>query len=263
MSRDEPASEAQADACMARHRRAQAELRALRLLAAGAALRECLDPRCSPVLREDCARLLAEVERDVPSVVLVAESSTGDLANVEVYDGEQRVATTLDGSSLQLDPGEHHFTFKAEGWLPASRSVVLRVGEHLRRVAVQLTPVPALAAPTLERAPTPPERKAALAPSNRALTYGLLGGGAALGVAGVWLGLSAQRAYDDAERDCAPLCQQSVRDDIRKRSLVADGLVLLSGAALVWGGVRLLTLHGSRTTTVSLGPNQLIARGRF
>jgi hypothetical protein len=251
------------DWCIARHREAQADRRQGRLLAANEALRQCLRPECSPVLREDCARLLTEVEQDIPSVVFVAESAEGDLAHVAVYDGQRRIASSLDGAALRLDPGEHNFTFEAAGRLPASRSVVLRVGERNRRIPVRLEPVPA--PPT---APGP-RRETVAAPAaapgrDHSLTYSLLGTGAALGVSGLWLALSAKNDYDDAEAACAPKCGDAVQDEIRRKSLAADGLFVLSGALLAWGVVRLYTTGDrSPSATVWLGPGQVTAKGRF
>lgn len=259
-----------ADWCLERHRRAQAERREQRLLSASEALRECLTPMCSPVLREDCARLLTEVERDVPSVVFVAESEQGDLSNVTVYDGEHRIATALDGDSVELDPGEHHFTFHSPGMASATRSVVLRVGEQNRRVAVRLVSLhvePANAAPAA--VPTAPAAvltaPAMVAPpSDHTLTYALFGAGTALGLGGLWLALSAKSDYDEAETRCAPLCSERSQDRIRYKSLAADGLFVLSGATLAIAVVRLFAMGESgASASVWLGPGQVAARGRF
>jgi hypothetical protein len=250
------------DVCIARHRDAQAHGRQGRLLRANEALRQCLSPECSPVLREDCARLLSEVERDMPSVVFVAESAEGDLVQVTVYDGEHRIASSLDGTALWLDPGEHHFTFQADGRVPVSRSVMLRVGERNRRVSAWLDLLP-------PRQPAPKTRLLAMtAPlgtrRDPTLTYSLLGAGAALGVSGIWLGVSARNNYVDAEASCAPLCSPDVQREIRVKALAADGLFVLSGALLVWGAVRLFsTGNEAKGTTVSLGAGLVTAKGRF
>lgn len=253
-----------AEWCLERHRFAQAERRELRLLSASEALRQCLVPECSPVLREDCARMLDEVERDLPSVVFVAEAAQGDLADVTVYDGERRLASSLDGASIELDPGEHRFTFHAPGMAPATRSVLLRAGEQNRRVVVKLVPIrstpvsapptaPALGAP----ASTEPRR-------DHTLTYALFGAGTALGLGGLGLALSAQRDYDHAEASCAPHCSERRQDRIRSKSLAADGLFVLSGATLAFAVVRLFSVgEPPVSASVWLGPGQVAARGHF
>lgn len=251
------------DVCIARHRDAQAERKAGRLLAAHQSLRQCLAPECSPVLREDCARLLTEVEQDIPSVVFAAESEAGDLVQVAVYDGEHRVRSSLDGTALWLDPGQHHFTFHAQGRVPTSRSVILRVGERNRRISVWLDRIP----PPQDLA-SQPHPVAVKSPLSRrtapTLTYSLLGVGAALGVSGFWLGVSAKRAYADAEATCAPLCAAAVQEEIRNKSLAADGLFVLSGALVAWGAVRLFATDGAaKSTSLWLGPGRLRAQGSF
>jgi hypothetical protein len=242
---------------------AQADRQQGRLLAASVALRQCLTPECSPILREDCARLLSEVERDTPSVVLAAESAQGDLVQVTVYDGAYRIADALDGAAVRRDPGEHYFTFRAEGMKPETRFVVLRAGEHNRRIAVRLEPLP-LATAEPEPVSSLPVTPALPSRGDPVITYSLLGAGAALGVAGLWLGLSAKSDYEEAEESCAPVCRQVVRDRIRYKSLAADGLFVLSGAAVAFGVVRLLTTGGpTPRATVWLGPGQVTAKGRF
>ncbi len=250
------------DSCIARHREAQAHRRQGRLLRANEVLRQCLSPECSPVLREDCARLLGEVEKDMPSVVFVAESADGDLAQVTVYDGEHRIASSLDGTAVWLDPGEHHFTFQADGRVPVSRSIILRVGERNRRVSAWLDLLPPRQPAPKTR---PPAKTAPLGPHRDAtLTYSLLGAGAALGVSGIGLGVSARKSYDEADASCAPLCSPGVQREIRNKSLAADGLFVLSAALLAWGAVRLFTTGDeAKSTTVSLGAGRVTAEGRF
>ena len=250
-------SDAQAtDACLARHRQAQVDRREGRLLAAGKELRSCLTPVCSPVLRDACASLLADVERDTPSVVLAADSEQGDLVNVSVYDADERIAIALDGVPLNLDPGQHRIEFRARGLKPVARTVVLRAGDRNRRIAVRLEPIDGLT--VLHDAPAP------LANERRVWEIALVGSGAALGIAGVWVGLSARADYEDAKSSCAPLCSNERRSAISQKGMVADGLFVLSTAALGYGLFRLLARgHSPRAVSLWLGPTALSAKGQF
>lgn len=257
----ESPSEQAADVCIARHRQAQVERSQGRLLAAHQQLRSCLLPGCSPILREACASLLADVERETPSVVFAANSKNGDLLNVTVDDAGTRIAAKLDGVPIRLDPGEHQLEFRAPGMVPLKKTVVLRAGDRNRRIAVQLEPVaPARAHPAVLPAPAPN----ATTTRSHLLDYTLLGAGSALGVAAIWVGVSAANDYDDAEESCAPLCSKDRRDAIRTKAIVADGLLLLSLATVSYGMFRLLsTDDSSRAASVSLGPGSISARGRF
>jgi hypothetical protein len=250
-----------ADVCIARHRQAQVERSQGRLLAAHEQLRSCLLPECSPILREACASLLADVERETPSVVLAANSKSGDLLNVTVDDAGTRIAARLDGVPIRLDPGEHQLAFRAPGMVPLKKTVVLRAGDRDRRIAVQLEPiVPAGSAD----AAVPPTPNATANTPSHVLAYTLIGAGAALGVAAISVGVSAANDYGAAEDSCAPLCSKDRGDPIHTKALVADGLLVLSLGTISYGMFRLLTTDDSpRATSVSLGPGSISARGRF
>jgi hypothetical protein len=262
MASARPAEEA-GDVCIERHRQAQVERREGHLLAAHEQLRSCLVPQCSPILREACAALLAELERDTPSVVLAADSQQGDLLNVTVDDAGRRIATKLDGVPISLDPGEHQLEFRAAGMAPSKETVVLRAGDKNRRIAVRLQPLtPKLT--TRGAVPLEPVPKAQSPGRDRRWDYALIGAGSAIGIAGIWVGASAANDYRDAEDTCAPLCSDEQRDAIYTKSLVADGLFVLSLATLSYGVFRLLSTGSSpRATSVWLGPGSLSAQGRF
>ncbi len=259
----EPPLEEAADVCIARHRQAQVERSRGRLLAAHEQLRSCLLPQCSPVLREACATLLADVDRETPSVVLAADSKNVDLLNVTVDDAGTRIADRLDGVPIRLDPGEHRLEFRAAGMVPVMKTVVLRAGDQNRRIAVHLEPVvPANSAHSA--VPLPGALNATTAKPRHLWDYTLIGAGSALGVAAIWIGVSAANDYQDAEDNCAPLCGEERAGAIRTKAVVADGLLLLSLATLSYGTFRLLSTDESpRSTSVSLGPGSISARGRF
>lgn len=263
-----PAARLSVDECIEHHRLAQVERRRGHLLASGNELRSCLSPECSPVLREACAALLTEVTEDTPSVVFITESGNRDLAAITVYDGDTELTTTLDGSALALDPGEHHFRFEAPGMAVASLVVMLRAGDHRHSVTVSLVPaarstppVPAPAPP----APSLPPPLAAGAPlPSHTWDYALLGTGAALGIAGAVFGLSARSDYRDAEATCSPFCSESRQARIRRKDFAADSLFVLSIAATTYGAIRLFTVgRGREKTTLNMGLGTLVAEGKF
>ncbi|HET9960065.1 MAG TPA: hypothetical protein VFQ61_36485 [Polyangiaceae bacterium] len=263
VSTPEQPSDAAADGCIAQHRQAQVERSHGRLLAAHEQLRRCLLPACSPILREACATLLADIERDTPSVVLAAESPNGDLLNVTVEDAGKRIASRLDGVPIPLDPGEHQLEFRAAGMVPLNKVVVLRAGDRNRRIAVRLEPVALEISPHATLPPALPPN-APTTTRSHVWNYTLIGAGSAVGVAAIWMGASAMRDYRDAEDSCSPLCSEGRISAIHTKAIVADGLFVLSLATLSYGVFRILSTHDApRATSVLLGPGSISARGRF
>ena len=62
------------------------------------------------VIRQDCAERLAEVERAEPTIVFEAKDRDGlDVSAVTVTMDDTPLASSLDGSALSTDPGEHVF----------------------------------------------------------------------------------------------------------------------------------------------------------
>jgi hypothetical protein len=107
----------------------------------------CADPTCPGIVRDDCTQRLDELEHVQPTVVFEAKDSQGaDVLSVSVTVDGQPLTDKLSGTALRVDPGEHTFTFRAEGRSSITRTFVIHEGEKDRRERVEF-PVLAMAAP--------------------------------------------------------------------------------------------------------------------
>jgi hypothetical protein len=156
-------------------------------------------------------------------------------------DGEV-LADRLGGLAVGADPGEHLFHFVAPDGRTADERLLLREGEKRKAVTVELAGAPRENRPA--RAPDrTPEVERGLPPA----VY-VLGGVAALGLAGfATLGLIAKSKADGFD-SCRPGCDASEVATMRREALFADislGVGLASLAAMIW----IVATH--RTATLS------------
>jgi hypothetical protein len=155
-----PPAHADGNACADAYSKAQ-ELRSKRkLISARDALRVCSQTTCPAFIVKDCTTWLDEVQSSLPSVVPVATDSQGnDLAGVRVSMDGQVLLESADGRSVEVDPGQHAFTFEltgpqAEGAPAAVKRVVVAEGEKNKRVSAIIQRPGA--AVTVQPAPPPP-----------------------------------------------------------------------------------------------------------
>src|SRR5207248_672995 len=91
-------------------------------------------------LREECARMLDEVEKSQPTVVFEAKTASGEpIAAVRVMLEGDVLTTCLDGKPLVIDPGARTFRFEAKGFAPLDKTYLIAEGVKDRREAVVLT----------------------------------------------------------------------------------------------------------------------------
>jgi len=218
-----PAAADPGDACVTAYEQAQQLRRGGKLLQSRAELHLC-QRACPTLLAEDCDRWLPEVDAAVPTVILSAKDHDGkDLAAVRVLVDGAPLATRLDGSPVEVDPGEHLFRFERDATQGVEAKATLRERERGRRVGV-----------TFERAVV--VRRAARPP---VLAYILGGAGAAAVGVGAVLGIKGQIDRARLEKDCAPLCKKGDVADIRAEWWIAGisagaGVALVGVAGLVW-----------------------------
>jgi hypothetical protein len=185
----------------------------------------CSRDECPAGIRSDCRALLAEVEGEIPSIVVRAHDGAGrERADVLVSVDGALLARGLNGRPIDVNPGSHRFRFEAPGADPVEESVFVSAGEKGRSIDVTLA-MPAVPVP-------PPSPKAPLA-----LRLALFGVGAA-GIAA--FGALSIPAHFDAESDrktCAPRCSASEVDSLRTRLTLGDiglGVGILGVAAGTW-----------------------------
>lgn len=211
----------------------------------------CAAERCPALIRSDCSGWLAEVEAAVPTVVVrasAAEDQSRELFDVEVKVDGVLLTSKLDGRALPVNPGEHHLSFSAPGRLPAEDTVVIRVGEKHRLLAVVLPPahpVPPKPNPVPTPAPAPRVGTAA-----RVL---LIVGGAAL-LTGAAFGTSGWLEERSLRRSCAPGCSQEDVDGVRLRLRIADVSLAAGALAVAGAGILIWTRPRGEEARVSIAP---------
>ncbi|MDI1428850.1 hypothetical protein [Polyangium sorediatum] len=226
-----PASATTKKECVASYEQTQSLRKEGKLAQAREAALVCSDNTCPRVVRGDCAEWLAEIEKSLPTVVLVARDDKGDeTADVRVFEGDKLVRDRLDGKAMPMDPGEHVLRFERDGAEPVTRKVIVHEGDKLVRIEASFKKEPK--APE----PSPEDEKGSGVPIAPIVIggVGLLG----LGAAGV-IGLLALSAKSDLEASCAPRCTDAAVDPVRTKLLAADitagaSLALLGAAAVVY-----------------------------
>jgi hypothetical protein len=252
-----------------------------KLALAGEQFRACAAVSCPGILREDCTRRLDEVEDAQPSVIFDAKDASGrDLSSVKVRLDGQPFAERLDGTALQVDPGEHIFTFALAGVTPVTQTFVIKLGEKRRRERILIAGLPSpKPSPTFEtrsRAPVDSDG------SRTRKIAGLVVGG--VGLAGVAVGsvfgamtfsaTSQQQTDCAAPRNCTdPKKALTDHDNAITYGTIATASMIAGGALIVTGAILVLTTgHPSEPTgsarlavTPSLGlaGPALFLEGRF
>lgn len=261
--------------CVDANTEAQDLRRTGKLLAAREALRMCAKDACPRLVRTDCTKRQDEVEAAIPSIVFVAKNAAGeDLSDVAVTVDGKPLIDHLDGTSLDVDPGQHSFVFTTAGQPAKTLQFVIRETERGRRETVVIgSPAHAAAA----KPAAPPQvfsdttvRDPADGTSPSGSTQRLLGWSAlGLGVAGVGVGVvfelrrsSKLKSRDDickggAPEGCPAGSQarvDSLSAEARSASTIGS-LALIAGGVLAAGGAVLLLTDPSQTSTqVSLIP---------
>jgi len=241
------------DQCVDADTRAQDLRRDGKLLSTREALRVCVHQSCPKVVREDCTERLDELARVVPSVIFAAKDGAGhDLSAVTVTIDGKPFVDHLDGSALELDPGEHRFNFTSGSLPAAALTLVIREGERARHEAIVIGPPPAK--PTLaEPKPAPPapaapatdsgssSEQGAPGSTQRVLGWTALGLGAAGIVVGSVFGLESKAKHDQA-KSCSATCPDVTSHNANEDALKFGNIstvAFIVGAVGVAGGLTL------------------------
>jgi hypothetical protein len=226
--------------CSDAYTRAQTLRRDRRLIDARDALRICAQPTCKDFIVKDCTAWLDQVQSSVPTVVPIATDADGNnLPGVRVSMDGRLLLGSIDGRSVDVDPGTHTFSFEAPDGTKAEKQTVVAEGEQNKQVAVVLGkphPAPATApsatasSPSLEPPPTVPEKR-----GNPLKTVGIataVVGGVGLVVGGIF-GLQAMGKKSDA--GCNGTSCPTPGDAAKLHDAQTDGN--LSTAFFIAGGV--------------------------
>ncbi|HET7544320.1 MAG TPA: hypothetical protein VFK05_30830 [Polyangiaceae bacterium] len=251
-----------AHVCIEAHALGQIERDEGRLLSAREQFSSCTSEQCPPMIRRECVDLGESVVAMTPSVVLVAQDSEGRVipGARATIDGT-RVLAVLDGRPLELDPGIHEFELGLLEGRSQTVRVTLSSGEKYRRIVASFA-APAPPEPRPAPRPAPPQSPEPDSHGRHPLAYVFGGVGVvALGAWGIYA-LDGRSRQDELER-CAPHCQQSQVDAMRKSYLIADVLLAVSLVSLGTGTYFFFKQTAEPTPLGSASTLWLHASGRF
>ncbi len=218
-------------------------------------LAACAEPSCPDEVKAECAKRIGDVQTSMPSLILAAKDGTGnDLVQVKVTMDGAPFATTLDGRSVSVDPGEHTFVFETTGQPAVEKKLVVREGERDRRESVVLGPVAPPPPPPGPPTPAPPP-----APSfwttQRTLAVVSAGVGVAgLAVGGIFGGLAMSDKNMQTSNCSAGSCPnrgqaQADYDTASQNATVSTIGFIAGGALLAAGAVLFFTAHDAEAPT--------------
>lgn len=138
------------------------------------------------MVRDACADWFAQIDREIPTVVLSAREPNGEEpAGVVVYLDD--VARPVDGHPIALDPGPHAVRASAVDGRTTALRFVAASGDRSRNVSVVL--------------PSPPSKRGLPWPAIATAAGSALAWGAFAG-----FGLAGAARYDALQSSCAPRC---------------------------------------------------------
>jgi hypothetical protein len=225
-----------------------------KLRAARAQMLVCAASSCPAAVQSECLRRVDQVNGAIPTVVFEAKDAAGnDLSNVKVDVDGQPLTDRLDGSSLQVDPGEHHFHFTAPGGVVVDKTLVVREGEKERRenIVVGAVSPPSVAqpAPAAATAPGPESASSSEDPgeSRRTIAY-VVGGAGIVGLAiGTIFGVMASSSASSSKNECSTSsCTNYSKSLSDYNSASTDGTIstvafVAGGAAVAAGAILFFT----------------------
>lgn len=242
-----PRAEAHADdapdkqVCRRAYEQGQRLRRTKKLLDARKDFMICARDPCPAVFQPECLQWLTEVDREIPTVVVVGSGGRpGARAAVKV-DGAPWFEG-LDGIARAIDPGEHQLSVTVDGREVVQRVVVVE-GAKAARVVVDLP------APPAEPAPEPARPRSVSWP-----TIALAGVGVAALGSFAYFGLRGLSQRSDVEA-CTPDCTASQVTKGKTSFLVADVSLGVSVVTLGLAAYLFLSERGdARATTASAWP---------
>lgn len=188
----------------------------------------CARDVCPSAIKRDCVQWLSELDRDAPSVVVVARDGDKDVADVKVTMDGVSISEKLDGRPIAVDLGEHTFKFERNGVVKEEK-VLIGAGQKSRNIAVNF----GTAKTGGEAGGTGRQEPGSIVPAVVVGSIGVI----ALGTAVVF-GLQGKSDVDELQK-CKPRCNESDVDSARTKLIISDistgvGIVALGVAAYMF-----------------------------
>jgi hypothetical protein len=227
--------------CIASHESAQVLRRTGKIKQARDALLNCAKSSCPSLVQVDCAELLNEIVKNIPTVVITARENGTDISSVKVSIDGELVTQKLDGQEIELNPGVHKFKVELGNWPTIEREILIVSGARSRVLnfdfGAEPRPPEGPATPGFAAQPAPPPPPPTHRPVQT-ITYILLGttvlGGVGFGVLGT-MGQNEKKKLEEPD-SCKPLCTDDDLAPIKTRFLFAD-ISLAIGAVSAVGAL--------------------------
>lgn len=235
------------DQCVDANTRAQDLRRDGKLIDARTALQLCVADSCPKLVRADCAKRLDELEVAMPSITFEAKDGAGqDLSLVVVTVDDKPFSDQLDGSAINVDPGEHTFHFETPNQPPKTLKFVVHEGDRGRRETVTLgLPPPKLAEPPPPPSPSlTPGTAGFMSPKHKLIALSL-GGAGVIGIGiGAAFGISASSHWSASKSECNSSAEcpnhgaaVADRNSASNRATISTIAFVAGGAALAAGSL--------------------------
>jgi hypothetical protein len=232
--------------------------------AARVRLAACVSAGCPRELQE-CARQLAAIDQDTPTIVVEARDEANDYVTEAraTMDGAPLV-DRLDGKEILVNPGEHRLTLDAPGFRKAETAFVARESEKRRRVVVFLIAANTAVSTARIVAPAaqPPRARTDRATLSTGRKVGLALGGAGLGglAVGAVFSIVSKLSYDHAlSSECGGdpnrCSANGIADGRRAHDEAGIATVgFVTAAVLLTAGVALYLTSPERGVAVAIAP---------
>lgn len=267
LAQDAPAAPDVTQQCVDAHLTTQQLRKAAKLSAAKDALLICVQEGCPKPIKDDCGGWLAEIDAQIPSVVVTAKGKDGrDTTDVRVLIDGVKVADRLDGVAIDLDPGPHEIGCEHQGDKRVEKVVAVQA-QKSRPITCSFYVAPE------RRPPEPPAADAPQAIAGYVIGVLSLGGFASFAA----FGIIGTNDASELNKSCGPdapepftqTCTDDQIDPVEKKLLVAD-ISLIGGVSLLAVSMGLLLDHflsspddETPTVQIDVGPTLGGAAGQL
>jgi hypothetical protein len=240
---DDIADDPNVEVCLGAAESAQPLIKQRRLRSARAKLEVCARDVCPKLARMDCQGWLDDVVRAIPSIVVAArevrDGSGYPIEEVRVVEDGVVIATRVDSTPIELDPGVHALRLERKGWPVVETRFTLAEGETRRVVDAVWQVARAPSAPLYP--PADGRQPPARAPIPWSV-YALAGAGILAAGAGAAFELTGLARRSDLDGSCKSAHSCSQADVDAARNVMRMGDVTIGAGALLLGAATYLVL---------------------
>jgi hypothetical protein len=250
--------------CTTSYEKAQYLRRDKKLRAARKELLTCSQTTCPGAIVSDCTQWMTEVDKIIPSVVFDVRDSKGQsIADVKVSMDSEVLQTKLDGTAIQVDPGNHSFHFDLPDGTSGDQQILVLEGEKARVITYTIAGATSAGGGTAPGPGDQPKQSdQASSGGSKTLAYVVGGVGVASLAVGIIVGAmgSSQASSDKATGGCAPNCSDDEVSSIKTKLVVSD-IFIPVGIVGIGAGVVLYLVSGNGHASASTSTGLNLTHG--